>query len=216
MKKPIKKIMLVFVFTLLFLLALSAVVYAFPSLDFNLGFSNLASPYSNNNQNPSVIVQPKDDSYKTQLPSNYRWGVQQKRTYKLFGSNGVEHGDAQTFELNKLKAAEEESKPTFINNLNAKFRNSLLRKKKVFLKWEYTGTNQVNYFIIYRRIDENNWEQIGKATATKFEDVDISENGKYAYRVTAFYPGNNENNTGEFSSAEITINIDKRSGITLF
>lgn len=159
-------------------------------------------------QNEKETNTVKDVSYKTSLPSNYKWGVQHKKNYKLFNSNGIKHGDDQTFEAKKIETAAK-AKPTYVKNLTVKYRNSILRKKKVNITWQYTGKSKVKYYLIYRSINQGAWEQIGKTTATKFDDEKITTSGTYDYRVTAFYQSNTKKNTGEFSSAETSIEIER-------
>lgn len=159
-------------------------------------------------QNEKESDTRKDESYKTVLPSNYKWGVKHKKTYKLYDSNGIKHGDDQTFEAKKIETSAK-AKPTYIKKLTVKYRNSILRKKKVNLTWQYTGKSRVKYYLIYRRINQGTWEQIGKTTTAKFADDKINTSGTYDYRVTAFYQSITKKNTGDFSSAETSIEIKR-------
>lgn len=183
--------------------ALPGLKIKIPGIDFNSPQST-ATPQAGGK---------KDVSYKRELPANYRWGVKIKKNYKLYDSNGVQHGDSQTFAANELK--EKNKKPTYIKELTAKYRNSILKKKKVTLTWKYTGKNKVKYYLIYRRINQGDWTQIGKVVSGRFEDENISIFGIYDYRVTAFYINNTTKNTGDFSSEEISLEVEK-SRFSLF
>jgi hypothetical protein len=205
----------------------NTVVLAAPSLDLNL-FDNLKTPdfkfdlntnfsTKKNNEKEETIqnITKKDVSYKTSLPPNYKWSVKQKRNYKLYDSNGIQHGDAQTFAFFEQKNTS--AKKTYIKNFTADYRNSLLRKKKIILKWDYTGKSKVKYYLVYRRIDSGEWEEIGKTKKTKLEDENIKTDGTYEYRVTAFYTSSTNNKIGELCSAETRLEIGENdSGFSLF
>ncbi|MGI6606123.1 MAG: hypothetical protein ACOX2X_03655 [Peptococcia bacterium] len=205
----------------------NTVVLAAPSLDlklndtlkkpnFKIDFNaNFSTKKNTDTEETKQNITRKDVSYKTSLPPNYKWGVKPKKNYKLYDSNGVQHGDAQTFAFFELKNAN--AKKTYIKNLTADYRNSLLRKKKVSLKWDYTGKNKIKYYLVYRRINSGEWEEIGKTKKTKLEDKQIKTDGTYDYRVTAFYTSSNNNKVGELCSAEISLEIGGNdSGFSLF
>lgn len=182
-------------------------------VDLNAGFSTKKD--TEKKEETTQNITKKDVSYKTSLPANYKWGVKQKKNYKLYDSNGVQHGDAQTFAFFEQKNAS--AKKTYIKNFTADYRNSLLRKKKVILKWDYTGKSKVKYYIVYRRIDSGEWEEIGKIKKTKLEDKNIKTDGTYEYRVTAFYTSSTNNKIGELCSAETRLEIGENdSGFSLF
>lgn len=160
---------------------------------------------SKNSPKDPVSKFKKESSYKTVLPTNFKWSINHKKTYKLFNANGIKHGELSSFNAGRI--APNPSQASLIKDLTARYSKGLFKKRKIILNWTYQGKTEVKYYNIYRKLGDEEWQQIGKiaSTETKYEDMTINKTGTYFYRVCAFYNKNNSNM--ELSNAEISITI---------